>query len=234
MLKLTKEEQVIYDHFISYLDSYFLFRDLSATLEKFGTSITVFGTGLDEVFSGAENLYKFFKRDIEQAPNTVHYALKNTKIQAFSNHTGIVHSELDISTTISKQNLKLNNLRLTLVFVKTSDKWLIEHKHISFPTDAHESDEAYPVKELEERMVVLQKLVDEKTRELKEKNCELESALANIKILSGFLPICSFCKNIRDDAGYWKSIEEYISSNSELDFSHSICPDCVEKYYSDL
>ncbi|NQT58965.1 MAG: nuclear transport factor 2 family protein [Bacteroidetes bacterium] len=89
-------------------------------------------------------------------------------------------SEFDISTTIAKQNLKLNNLRLTLVFVKSNDSWPIEHKHISLPTDAHDNDEAYPVKELEERMVVLQKLVEEKTEELKVKNNELKSALANI------------------------------------------------------
>lgn len=216
------------------MDSYFLCRDLKTTLAKFGASTTVFGTGLDEVINKPQDLHKFFKRDIEQAPNTVFYSLKSTEIRIFANNTGIVLSEFDINTTISKQNLKLNNLRLTLVFVKTNDTWLIEHKHISLPTEAHESDEAYPVKELEERMVVLQKLVDEKTEELKLKNDELETALTNIKILSGYLPICSYCKNIRDDAGYWKSIEEYISANSELDFSHSICPSCVKKHYPEL
>jgi hypothetical protein len=230
----TKEEQIIYDHYISYMDSYFLSRDLKTTLAKFGTNTTVFGTGLDEVISDDQELEKFFKRDIEQAPNTISYTIKSTEIRVFSNNTGIVLTEFNINTTISKQILKLNNLRLTLVFVKTKDTWLIEHKHISLPTDAHESDEAYPVKELEERMVVLHKLVEEKTEELKAKNDELESALSNIKILSGFLPICSYCKNIRDDAGYWKSIEEYISANSELDFSHSICPSCVKKHYPDL
>lgn len=63
---------------------------------------------------------------------------------------------------------------------------------------------------------------------------ELQEALAKVKKLSGFLPICSSCKQIRDDKGYWYQIEEYIKTHSEADFSHSICPDCAEKLYPDL
>jgi hypothetical protein len=47
-----------------------------------------------------------------------------------------------------------------------------------------------------------------------------------------FLPICSYCKDIRDDEGYWHQIEDYIRTHSEAEFSHSICPECAEKYYS--
>ncbi len=53
----------------------------------------------------------------------------------------------------------------------------------------------------------------------------------NVKTLQGLLPICSACKKIRDDAGYWKQIEEYISTHSEVDFTHSICPECIKKLY---
>ena len=59
----------------------------------------------------------------------------------------------------------------------------------------------------------------------------LQEAVANIKTLSGLLPICASCKNIRDDNGYWKRIEEYITSRTEAEFSHSICPDCRKKLY---
>ena len=55
-----------------------------------------------------------------------------------------------------------------------------------------------------------------------------------IKTLSGLLPLCSHCKKIRDDKGYWNQIESYISARSDVDFSHSICPDCLEKYYPDF
>ena len=63
---------------------------------------------------------------------------------------------------------------------------------------------------------------------------KLQKALSEIKILSGFLPICSSCHKIRDDQGYWNRIEAYISSHSEVQFSHGICPDCDKKLYPEL
>lgn len=63
---------------------------------------------------------------------------------------------------------------------------------------------------------------------------ELKSALSKVKLLSGFLPICASCKKIRDDKGYWNQIESYIRDHSEAEFSHSICPDCAKKLYSDF
>ena len=56
----------------------------------------------------------------------------------------------------------------------------------------------------------------------------LEEALARVKQLHGLLPICSYCKKIRDDRNYWQQVESYISEHSEAQFSHSICPDCYE------
>nr|NJM00943.1 GAF domain-containing protein [Desulfobacula sp.] len=63
---------------------------------------------------------------------------------------------------------------------------------------------------------------------------ELRQALANVKQLSGLLPICSHCKKIRDDKGYWNQIEDYIDQHSEASFSHGICRDCAKKYYPDF
>ncbi len=62
---------------------------------------------------------------------------------------------------------------------------------------------------------------------------ELQEALSRVKLLSGLLPICSHCKKIRDDAGYWQQIELYIRDHSEAEFSHGLCPDCADKYYSE-
>ncbi len=58
---------------------------------------------------------------------------------------------------------------------------------------------------------------------------ELESAIAKIETLSGLLPICSYCKKIRDDKGYWNKIETYISRHSNAEFTHGICPECGKK-----
>lgn len=63
---------------------------------------------------------------------------------------------------------------------------------------------------------------------------ELKEAFAKVQTLSGLLPICSSCKKIRDDKGYWKQIEFYISEHSQAEFSHGICPDCIKKNYPDL
>lgn len=63
---------------------------------------------------------------------------------------------------------------------------------------------------------------------------KLQDMLSQVKQLSGFLPICASCKNIRDDEGYWKQIETYIRDHSEVQFSHSICPDCAKKLYPHL
>ncbi len=60
---------------------------------------------------------------------------------------------------------------------------------------------------------------------------ELQDALDKVKTLSGLLPICAFCKNIRDDSGYWHQVEAYIEEYSEANFSHGVCPDCAEKHY---
>jgi PAS domain S-box-containing protein len=63
---------------------------------------------------------------------------------------------------------------------------------------------------------------------------ELQEALTNIKILRGMLPICSSCKKIRDDKGYWTQIEAYIRDHSEAEFSHGVCPDCMKKLYPNI
>jgi len=60
---------------------------------------------------------------------------------------------------------------------------------------------------------------------------ELKEALAKVKLLSGFLPICCSCKKIRDDQGYWQQIESYISDHSNAEFSHGLCPECSKKLY---
>lgn len=59
----------------------------------------------------------------------------------------------------------------------------------------------------------------------------LKAEIAGSKILKGLLPICSACKNIRDDKGYWNQLEVYIRDHSEAEFTHGLCPDCMRKLY---
>ncbi len=73
--------------------------------------------------------------------------------------------------------------------------------------------------------------VVELEKSLRQKNHELSEALAQVKQLKGLLPICMFCKKIRKDEDYWQQVEEYLFEHTEADFSHSICPECMQKHY---
>jgi sigma-B regulation protein RsbU (phosphoserine phosphatase) len=64
---------------------------------------------------------------------------------------------------------------------------------------------------------------------LTERVAELRDALVSVKQLGGLLPICSYCKKIRDDQNYWQQVEAYVGEHSHAKFSHSICPDCYEE-----
>ncbi|RJQ41081.1 MAG: PAS domain S-box protein [Nitrospiraceae bacterium] len=70
--------------------------------------------------------------------------------------------------------------------------------------------------------------------EIERKNKELQDALANVKTLSSLLPICSYCKKIRDDKGYWNQLESYITKHTDALFSHGMCPACEGKAYKEL
>lgn len=71
-------------------------------------------------------------------------------------------------------------------------------------------------------------------RKLKKRENELKNALSEIKTLQGIVPICSSCKKIRNDEGYWQQIEEYLRSHSDLDFTHGICLECAKELYPEL
>jgi len=78
-------------------------------------------------------------------------------------------------------------------------------------------------RDISERKKAEEALLDERDK--------LKEAITRIKKLSGLLPICASCKKIRDDKGYWNRIETYIHTHSEAEFSHGLCPECMDKMY---
>lgn len=74
------------------------------------------------------------------------------------------------------------------------------------------------------RLIALQERLTSKVQ-------ELEAALSQVKTLSGIIPICSNCKKIRDDKGYWAQVEAYVTKHSKAQFSHALCPDCLGKFF---
>ena len=77
------------------------------------------------------------------------------------------------------------------------------------------------------RVLVGARIVDLQTA-LAGRVVELEHALVEVKQLHGILPICSYCRKIRDDSDYWQTVEQYLATHSEAKFSHGICPSCYE------
>jgi GAF domain-containing protein len=71
-------------------------------------------------------------------------------------------------------------------------------------------------------------------RKVVERTRDLEAALKNVRQLQGLIPICSSCKKVRDDTGYWGQVEEYISARTDADFTHALCPECLEHYYDEM
>jgi DNA-binding response OmpR family regulator len=82
--------------------------------------------------------------------------------------------------------------------------------------------------ELEMRLQVAVRVISLQRR-LAERVAELEAALARVRTLQGLLPMCAYCKRIRDDQNYWSQVETYLADHSDLQFSHGICPSCLER-----
>ncbi len=89
-------------------------------------------------------------------------------------------------------------------------------------TKPYHRDELQVRVELGVRMIDLQS-------KLAQRITELEEALEQVKRLQGIIPICGYCKNIRDDQDYWQNVESYLSTHSEIEFSHGVCPSCYDE-----
>ena len=87
---------------------------------------------------------------------------------------------------------------------------------------------------LKEAKTELIRANEELESKVKERTVNLQKALDDIKTLKGILPLCSHCKKIRDDEGYWNQVDTYIQVHTEADVSHSLCPECIKELYPDL
>lgn len=87
----------------------------------------------------------------------------------------------------------------------------------------------FDLEELRARLEVGRRIV-ELQDSLAERVRQLEDALARVKQLQGLVPICSYCKNIRNDKNFWQRVETYVSEHSQAQFTHGICPECYEKF----
>jgi PAS domain S-box-containing protein len=179
---------------------------------------------LDRYFTSALDLFciadtdGYFRRLNPQWEATLGYSLAELAGQRFLD---FVHPE-DLEAT-QQVVLRLSSQEPVFNFINRyrhkdgAYRW-IEWR--SFPQDKLIYAAARDITERREAEVAQQRLV-----------AQLKEALANIKTLSGLLPICAGCKKIRDDKGYWNQVDSYIQEHSEAKFTHGLCPDCIKKYY---
>jgi diguanylate cyclase (GGDEF)-like protein len=170
----------------TYLDAYFLKRDFHETMKLFGKPLTGFGTGLSENAFQYDDFIRLFKRDFAEAPEKIDYDITQMVTHQIKKDLATAACQLNIKTTIMNQEVRFNFFRLSLIFIKTDQTWLIHHMHISLPTDAHEKDESYPIKELEERNLLLEKLVEEKTRSLNQALKQISELAVTDKLTGTF------------------------------------------------
>jgi len=125
----------------------------------------------------------------------------------------------------ARQYQPMQRIYLILLTARTGKQDLVEglgagaDDYITKPFDFEELRARVQVGE---RVIRLQ-------HSLAERVCELEDALKSVKLLQGLLPICLYCKKIRDDQNYWQQVDRYIGDHSEARFSHGVCPDCYER-----
>ncbi len=141
----------------------------------------------------------------------------------------VLRGEMDGIEAASQIHTHLN---VPIIYLTAYDnKAMLERAKITEPF-------GYIIKPFEERelhttieIAIYKHKAEEKTNELVQ---QLRDSLSKVKLLSGLIPICSSCKNIRDDKGYWEQIELFIRDNSEADFTHSICPNCIKTLYPEI
>lgn len=175
MNTINKNENIIpfQNQFDQYIKAYLTERDWSKTATLLAESFCGFGTGLEERTYNLAEALLLYEKDIESAPNQIEVHFHKQELQLIDANNALVAAELDMETVILEQTVKFNNLRLMLVMHRDENKIEIVGMHLSFPTDIHESDESFPLKELEERTHLLRKMVDQRTKSLKQAYDEL-------------------------------------------------------------
>lgn len=129
-----------------------------------------------------------------------------------------------------RESTKLNSIYIILCTAKNCREDIIK----GFESGADDYIvKPFDAQELQVRVKAGYRIVTLKMS-LEKQVYELQEALDEIKALRGILPICMYCKKIRDDGNYWHQLETYISKHSQAEFSHGMCPECAKKYFPDL
>ncbi|MCG5529199.1 MULTISPECIES: diguanylate cyclase [Halorhodospira] len=167
-----------------YLTTFFHDRDSESSKALAAPEISGFGTGIDEKVYEIEDAAALYARDVEQVPSPVHYTLRRSKAFLLSKDMGLVMGEMDWHLHLAAQNVIMREVRFSLVFRQEGNQWQLCHKHLSQPSTVHGYGEAYPLKELEDRAAVLERMVAQRTEELEAAHEKLHR-LATTDLVTG-------------------------------------------------
>lgn len=198
---------------------------------------------LDSAMQGHEGLAMVEKALAEDRP----YSMAFVDVRMPPGWDGIetiariwkVYPELQVVVCTAYADYSWEEMRAR---VGQADSMLVLKKpydNIEVQQMAHALTEKWRLQEgMKLKMEHLERLVQNRTKDLRETNTalentnrELKEAMATVKTLEGLLPICAHCKRIRDDGGHWNQIELFIRDRSDARFSHGICPTCIEQLY---
>lgn len=199
--------------------------------ESFSEDFSGFTGGGDFLVKDREAWVAITRQDFAQVKDPIRLELKDLAIQSLAETVAVATSFFTIHLPIKDHVLSRETARLVLIFRKEPAGWKITHSSISIPYHLVREGEIYPLKELVERNQALEAMVAERTAALDARNLELTHALDQVRTLRGLVPICSACKKIRDDAGFWHQVESYVRAHTEAEFSHSLCPECIPTFF---
>jgi DNA-binding response OmpR family regulator len=144
--------------------------------------------------------------------------------------TGQGGYQIDVEAMQSGAADYLIKSQITSDMLERSIRYTIERKNAKDELRLHRDHLEEMVRERTAQLEQANEKLQVEVAERKQLILQLQEALARVKTLSGLLPICAWCKKIRDDKGYWNHVEAYIKDRSEADFTHGICPDCAKQF----
>jgi len=199
--------------------------------ESFSEDFSGFTGGGDFLVKDRKAWIAITRQDFAQVKDPIRIELKDVAIQSLADTIAVATSFFTIHLPMKDHVLSRETARLVLIFRKEATDWKIAHSSISIPYYLVREGEVYPLKELVDRNRNLESVVAERTAELHSQNVKLSEAMAKVRTLTGLVPICSACKKIRDDAGFWHQVETYVHDHTDAEFSHGLCPDCIPHYF---
>jgi hypothetical protein len=210
-----------------------------AVLGLLSTRVIKVGSGRDDVGIGHEQVSVMILRHFAQLSTPMELTERRLHVECLSAATAQALFEYTVRTEIDTVPLVLEGMRGTLVFHREAKAWRITYIHLSMPDPILADGEGLPIRAMEKSLHLLEGMIQGRTRKLEDANRELAEtnrflleAMDESRALRGLLPVCAGCKKIRVNQDYWETMEEYLERRTTLKFTHGLCPECDDRFFS--